>query len=160
MIRAISHALPVTSNTPVIAAQALREQLDHLRARRDPPRGSHLAPLGDRDLTEVTVHIQPDRSHFAPFADITDDSGELWANDTDGSALAAQPGQSQGAATDFSGSNAHRRKRPAHVAFSRRPLEPSSRTVIPDPDGALGMQFHAPIQSFATDRAAYSHLAC
>jgi hypothetical protein len=50
------------------------------------------------------VHIQPDRSHFAPFVDITDDSGELWANDTDGSALAAQPGQSQGAATDFSGS--------------------------------------------------------
>jgi len=75
---------------------------------------------------------------LAPSVDDTDDSGELWANDTDGSALAAQPGQSQGAATEFSGSDAHRRKRPAHVAFSRRPLEPGARTVIRDPDGALG----------------------
>jgi hypothetical protein len=82
---------------------------------------------------------------LAPFVEITDDSGELWANDTDGSALAAQPGQSQEAATDSSGSNAHRRKRPAHAAFSRRPLEPSTRTVIPKPGRSPRPHFHAPI---------------
>ena len=48
---------------PVIGGQALREQLQHIGLGRDPARRAHLAFLGDRDLAEVTVYVQPDRSH-------------------------------------------------------------------------------------------------
>src|SRR4051794_30269727 len=139
MIRAISHALPVTSNTT-------RSSVVRLCAKSSSTSGRVVIRPADRTLPSSAIATSqksrctssPIDLTFDPFVDDTDDSGELWANDTDGSALAAQPGQSQGAATDLSGSDAHRRKRPAHVAFSRRPLEPSSRTVVRDPDGALG----------------------
>src|SRR6188768_349552 len=128
MILAISHALPVTSNTT-------RSVLARLRANNSITSGR--VSIRPADLTRPCSAIatsqksrctsSPIALTFAPSVDDTDDSGELWANDTDGSALAAQPGQSQGAATDFPGSKTHRRKRPAHVAFSQRPLEPSAR---------------------------------
>src|SRR3954468_9390082 len=152
MIRAISHALPVTSNTT-------RSSVVRLCAKSSSTSGRVVIRPADRTLPSSAIATSqksrctssPIDLTFDPFVDDTDDSGELWANDTDGSALAAQPGQSQGAATDLSGSDAHRRKRPAHVAFSRRPLEPSTRTVIRDPDGALGRIFMPRYGSVATD---------
>ncbi len=48
---------------PIIRAKALSEQLDLLRLGLDPPRGTNLPLLNDRYLTEIQVHIQPDRSH-------------------------------------------------------------------------------------------------
>ena len=48
---------------PIIRAQAPREQLDLLRLGIDPPSRANLAVLNDRDLTEIQVHIQPNRPH-------------------------------------------------------------------------------------------------
>ena len=91
---------PMTSSaTRSSRVKARAEQLQLLGRRIDPARRAHLTVLGDRDLTEIAMHIQPDRS--------TDRSHLvlLWllnsrekqrANDTDGFALTAQPGKSQG----------------------------------------------------------------
>jgi hypothetical protein len=46
---------------PIVRAQAPREQLERLRGRLDPTRRAHRAVLRDRDLTEIAVHVQPDR---------------------------------------------------------------------------------------------------
>jgi hypothetical protein len=49
--------------------QALREQLERLRRRRDPTGRAQITVLDDSDLTEIAVHIQadrsPDRTHLA-----------------------------------------------------------------------------------------------
>jgi hypothetical protein len=122
MIRAISHALPVTSNTTRSSVAKLCANSSMTSGRvpiRPADRTRPCSAIATSQKSRCTS--SPIALTFAPFVDDTDDSGEQWANDTDGSALAAQPGQSQGAATDFSGSEAHRRKRPAHVTFSRRP---------------------------------------
>jgi hypothetical protein len=42
---------------PIVRAQALREQLEPLRRRLDPPRRAHHPRLADRDLTEIAMHV-------------------------------------------------------------------------------------------------------
>ena len=81
---------------PIARAEALREQLQRLRRRLDPARRADLAGLDDRDLAEVAMHVQPDRPHHRAPPSLARQTGDRWANDTDGFALAAQPGQSQG----------------------------------------------------------------
>ncbi|HYM54380.1 MAG TPA: hypothetical protein VES97_03400, partial [Solirubrobacteraceae bacterium] len=81
---------------PIIRPQTRREQLDLLRLGLDPPSKANLAILNNRDLTEIQVHIQPDSSHHTLPCTQLNKTGDAWANDTDGSALEAQPDKSQG----------------------------------------------------------------
>src|ERR1019366_8614879 len=101
--------------------QALRQHLQRLRRRRNPTRRAHLPVLADSDLTEIQVHVQPNRStdrlHDIP--PNVDEREKQRANDTDGYVLEAQSGQVAGAATEKHGLEAHRPKRPAHTAFSQ-----------------------------------------
>jgi hypothetical protein len=79
------------------------KQLQRLRPCRGPARRAQL-PLGDdRDLAEVAMDIQRYRSHTILLA--VDGWENRWANDIDGSALAAQPGKSQGRPIKSPGSN-------------------------------------------------------
>jgi hypothetical protein len=106
---------------PIVGAQARREQLQHLRARRDPARRPYRARLGDRHLTEVAMHIQPDRPHRRSLRRVRRHGRTMGKRHRRIRARSATRPVA-GAATELSGSHAHRRKRPAHVAFSRRPL--------------------------------------
>jgi hypothetical protein len=49
---------------PIVGPQAASEQLERRRGRLDPPRGGDLTALYERDLAEVAVNIQSDRSHL------------------------------------------------------------------------------------------------
>ena len=51
---------------PIACAEALREQLERRRRRLDPARRTDLARLGDRDLAEIAVDVQPNAPH--PFS--------------------------------------------------------------------------------------------
>jgi hypothetical protein len=66
------------------------------------------------------MHIQPDRPHRTPFVEFTD-TGKPWANDTGGSALAAQPGSRRGGHRTL-GLSRPPSQAACHAAFSRRPL--------------------------------------
>jgi hypothetical protein len=77
------------------------------KRRRNPPARAKLTILDGRDLAEVEMHVQPDRSHTAT-SHSARQTGDVWANDTDGSALPAQPDKSQGRPPKSPGSNAHR----------------------------------------------------
>jgi hypothetical protein len=57
--------------------------------------------LEDRDLAEVTVHIQPDEPHPAPF--LLARQVRKRANDTYGSVLAAHPGSRRGGQVQHAG---------------------------------------------------------
>jgi hypothetical protein len=46
---------------PIPRIKARAEQLQLVGRRLDPTTGAHLTILRDRDLTEIAVHIQPDR---------------------------------------------------------------------------------------------------
>src|SRR4051794_6662683 len=83
----------------------------------------------------------------SPFVDSNDVSGELWANDTDGYALVAQPGQSQGRPPKSSGSTAPSTFDGLPTLRSPDGPESSYRTVSPAPDGAVNVQFHPPRSS-------------
>jgi hypothetical protein len=48
----------------VVSAEAPGKELQRLGGHLDPPRRADLAALGDRDLGEVTVDIETDRSHL------------------------------------------------------------------------------------------------
>ena len=50
----------------VAVDQALGEHLQRVDAGRDPPRDANPAFLGDRDLTEVAMNIQPHPAHSPP----------------------------------------------------------------------------------------------
>jgi hypothetical protein len=123
MIRAISHAPPVTSN-------ATRSSGPRLPANNSNaagvvsirPFGADLAVLCDRDLTEVTMHIQPDRPHPTTPHVARLQFGEPVGNDADGIALAAQPDQSHGRPLKSSGSNAHRAKPACPSCVPKKPL--------------------------------------
>jgi len=97
MIRAISHALPVTYNTTRSSVVRLCAKSSNTSGRvaiRPAERTRPSSALATSQKSRCTS--SPIALTIAPFVDDNDDTGELWANDTDGSALAAQPGQSQG----------------------------------------------------------------
>ena len=89
----LSAPVVASSATTSPATQALREQLQRLDPGRDPTRRPHLAVLGDRDLAEVAVHIQPKRAHSPSFRRRRERGG---THDSDGFVLSAHPGKSQG----------------------------------------------------------------
>jgi hypothetical protein len=91
MFRVIATALAVASITPDRYRSATRKQLEGGRPNRDPARRPGLAGLGDRDPTELAMHIHTHASHQrSPFVDV--DFGELAGErDNCGSVLSAHP---------------------------------------------------------------------
>src|SRR6478735_7683924 len=92
------------------------------------------------------MHVQSYRSHVSSSLSV----GKLenrWANDIDGSALAAQPGKSQGRPPKSPGSNAPivQNGLPNLRSPTKAP-RPSRSNLSPPPDTtrALKEQFHAP----------------
>ncbi|MCW2997413.1 MAG: hypothetical protein JWN65_962 [Solirubrobacterales bacterium] len=139
----------------VARREALREQLQRVGAR---------AATRPADLTlpaSTIATLQKSRCTSKPTA-LTDTSspsddlaGEPVGNDIDGSALAAQPGKSQGAATEKPGLQlAHRPNRPAHPAFSQRAPRPSPANLSRRPDATFNAQFHVPTSGSVTGRIA------
>ena len=116
---------------PVRRPQALREQRKLLGRRGDPSGRARPASVGDRDLTEVAMHVQPDRpAHHQPPSSTTQRGSSAGKNDTYGFALAAHPGKSQGRPVTPAGS------RPIRVsacptAFSQSPCPGTPRTYDP-----------------------------
>src|SRR5215218_8620864 len=84
---------------PIARRKTRREQLKPLRRRRDPTSRAQRAALDDRDLAEIAVHVQadrsPHRSHLALLYSSTTSQNRR-ANDNDRCVLAAHPGKSQG----------------------------------------------------------------
>src|SRR3954447_2341906 len=139
MIRAISHALPVTSNATRSSAVRLCAKISNTSGRvaiRPAERTLPSSAIATSQKSRCTS--SPIALTIAPFIDNTDDSGEPWANDTDGSALAAQPGQSQGRPPNCRALTPIVESGLPTLRSPEGRLEPSSRTVIRDPDGALG----------------------
>jgi hypothetical protein len=95
MLRAISHAFPHTSNTTRSSAARLAANSSMTSGRvtiRPADRTLPSSAMATSQKSRCTSSpIDLTRTPFAEF----DDTGEPRANDTDGSALAAQPGQSQ-----------------------------------------------------------------
>jgi hypothetical protein len=89
----------------VLRPEAVGEQPQRLRRRRNPADLADHAGLPDRDLRELAMHIKPDapaRHRLTPSIDRRWESRR--ANDTYGSALEAQPGESQGRPSTNTGS--------------------------------------------------------
>ena len=128
-------------------------QRDEIARRQAPRRAPALqgAPRPDRRTSRsLRRRSRPRRSRDArptpllsptPSSPNDDLAGEPVGNDIDGSALAAQPGKSRGAATEKPGlQHAHRPNRPAQPAFSQGPLVPSGEPKPPpgrDPHRAV-----------------------
>jgi hypothetical protein len=94
--RAISPVPCHLKRHPIIRTEASGEQRYLLRLGLDPTRGANLTILDDRDLTEIQMNVQPDRSHHNLLALGSKARETRWANDTDVFAPEAQPDKSQG----------------------------------------------------------------
>src|SRR3954465_3093090 len=95
------------------------------------------------------MHIQRYRSHSVLLA-VADTRENRWANDIDGSALAAQPGKSQGRPQKSPGSKPIAQNGLPSLRSPEGPC-PSRPTLSrpPDDTSALTEQFHAANQSSA-----------
>ncbi len=149
MMRAISHAPPVTSTTtrscgPRLPAKSSSDSgVVSIR-----PGGSDLPVLDDRDLTEATVNIQTDRSHLLLLLLWLLLGENRWANDSDGFVLSAPPGKSQGRPPKSRARSPSTRTGLPSLRSPRRPLsrsaerrsgprrQPSSDIVMPRERGA------------------------
>jgi hypothetical protein len=91
------------------------------------------------------MNIQRYRSHSVLLA-VVDSRENRWANDIDGSALAAQPGKSQGRPLKSPGSKPIAQNGLPSLRSPEGPC-PSRPNLSPAPDdtGALKEQFHAAI---------------
>ena len=77
------------------------ERLDLGRCGADPAGGPHQSLLGDRDLAEVAMDVQADRTHGSLLALRLETRR---ANDTYGSVLTAHPGSRRGGQLQIAGS--------------------------------------------------------
>jgi len=105
----------------IVGCEALGEQLELLTGALDSSSEPQPRLVFDRDLAEVAVDIQGDEAHVASCLMFLGGrpGGQ---NDTDGFVLSAQPGESQGRPQGRSGSQPTPFPRPAHPAFSQKPL--------------------------------------
>jgi hypothetical protein len=145
-IRAIAHALPVTSNATWSRASRLCAKSSSAcgvvairPAERSRPSATIATSQKSRWTSSATALTSPPHCRLSTLEN-------WWANDIDGSALAAQPGKSQGRPLKSPGSKAHRPKRPAQPALSQKAPRPSQPNLSPPPDttGTVKEQFHAP----------------
>jgi hypothetical protein len=128
MIRAIANALPVVSSTTsFVSAKARREQLELVRLRLHSPRKPDPTVLGHRDLAEVAMDIQPDKSASPLLLSGRSARDEAGKTTTYGSVLAAHPGSRRGGQLQSAGSQ------PIEM---RRPAQPPSRleAAVPESD--------------------------
>ena len=115
---------------PILPAKTRGEQLKPLRRRLDATRRAHHTSLRDRDLAEIAMHIQPDRSadrsHLVLLStvDLTENQR---ANDNDRYVLTAHPGKSQGRPPRMLGLEAHRPQTACPAAFSQNAPVPGDR---------------------------------
>src|SRR5215217_4471042 len=144
-IRAISHALPVTSS-------ATQSRGSRLCPKSSSASGRAAIRPAERTRTSATIATsQKSRWTSSAIALITppqlDDAGEPVGNDIDGSALAAQPGKSQGRPLKRPGSNTPIVQNGLPSLRSPkdapRPGQPNLGRP-PDVTGAFDEQFHAP----------------
>jgi len=88
---------------PILWVKARAKQLQLFWCRVDPTCRAHLTILRDRDLTEIAVHVQPnrstDRSHLVLLL-VVELTEKQRANDNDRYVLTAHPGKSQGRPTE------------------------------------------------------------
>jgi hypothetical protein len=87
---------------------SFRERSSRRRSTRTGTTRAKLTVLDDRHLAEIQMHVQPNRPHHRLPRLARQGRETQWANDTDGSALEAQPDKSQGRPPKSPGSNAHR----------------------------------------------------
>ena len=136
----LSAPVVASSATTSLGRQALREQLQRRHPRRDPTRRSDPPVLGDRDLAEVSMHIQPKPAHHSPLVDIRTGA----RRDTRQRRIRAlsTPGQVAGAATNNVELAAHQSERPARPRLPTTPHVPEApcsrqgRTAVSSPDNA------------------------
>src|SRR3954451_9522675 len=146
-IPAIAHALPVTSN-------ATQSRGSKLCANSFSSWGRLLMRPADRSRPASTVATaQKSRwissaTALSLFLLAVDDGENRWANDTDGPALAPQPGKSQGRPLKSPGSKPIAQNGLPSLRSPEGPC-PSRPTLGRQPDGRrrLQEQFHAPRSS-------------
>lgn len=101
-------------------------------------------PIGDDlDLAEIAVNVQRYGSHIVSPRHRPITRRTWWANDIDGSALAAHPGKSQGRPMKSSGS-----PRPSSkngLPSLRSPEGPMSRSAEPKPAAAQHQRLHSAV---------------
>jgi hypothetical protein len=126
-IRAIAHALPVTSN-------ATQSRGSRLCANSSSAFGVLWIRPAERSRPSATIATsQTSRwtssaTALTPSSCLSTTNGNRWANDIDGSALAAQPGKSQGRPPKSPGSKPIVQNGLPNLAFPRKPLVPVHRT--------------------------------
>jgi hypothetical protein len=132
MIRAISHAFPSPQAPPDHPGPSCNRTARAARAwsRSGPPSGPH-HPRRSRPHKNPGARPTRPISPQPPPSTRSMERETPWANDTDGSALAAQPDKSQGRPPKSPGSNAHRPR--IGLPTMRSPREPLSRS--PNPNG-------------------------
>ena len=128
----------------VARRQALGEQLHGLARARHPAAGAAAGRIDDRDLTEIAVDVQPNRSH--PFGSPPRRPDRRTGGQTTKTyALAAQPGKSQGRPTKRRARSPSRKTGLPLCVLPRSPCPSrSTLTSAPDRPAASTPQFHAP----------------
>ena len=123
------------------------------RVGRDSPGGAHTAVLGDRDLTEVAMHIHPDAAHRPPpFVDVDNERARGRTRQLRIRALST-PGHSRGRPTTNCGRSAHRTfGLPNDCALHSPRHRDTSRTLRPAPDGEPQRRIFIPLQPSPTTR--------
>ena len=125
----------------VARRQAVGEDPQRLRRRRDLPGLADQAVLPDRDLRELAMHIESDSTCAScPHLHLDGRIGEAAGgqDDTYGFALEAHPGKSQGRPPTNTGSKPIEQERPARPRLLPDAPVPDGRTVLTAPD-ALGV---------------------
>ena len=133
MIRAIASALPVASITTRSSGARLRANSSSCSgvAATRPATRARPSPIGDCDLAEVAMHVQPDRSahHRPPVVDVFD--GRRWAKRHLRIRARSAPGQVAGAASYTSELAAHRNGSAYPTAFLPGPVPERPRRYAP-----------------------------
>ena len=127
-IRAISHALPVTSSATQSRRSRLRPNSSNASGRasirpadRSRPSATIATSQKSRCTSSATALTSPTRRRQF-------EQENRWANDIDGSALAAQPGKSQGRPLKSPGSKPIVQTGLPSLRSPRKPLVPVRRT--------------------------------
>jgi hypothetical protein len=127
---------------PIARAEALREQLERRRRRLDPARRTELARLGNRDLAEIPVDIQPNAPHPFSFLAVDQKGTGGQTTQTDSCSRHTRAGRRGGHRKV--GLKAHRAKTGLPSLRSPKSPYPGQPKLRPSPDSQPpDQQFHA-----------------